>query len=356
MQALSLEGNVRWIVRIVLIAFILAFPIGRFIDAVSRCKFSYDCTMIGSIWLGVMLYAFLFLILIDIYRITDYIFHISPKLLKIHPVQTKQIAFFFIFLLIVILLSIGYHNARNFRINKVEIALANYPANKSSLNIVHLSDIHLGTIINKSRLIQIVEQVNQLSPDLVLITGDLVDENVARIADLVQPLSKIHSKLGAFAVTGNHEVYAGVDKAAQFMRAGGITVLRNSSVTIDSIVNIVGLDDRAINSRLGSMEKILHASLTKIDRSLPTILMNHQPVHLEAAEAAGIDLQLSGHTHNGQLFPLNLITKLVYQVSSGYRKIGNMHIYVSNGVGTWGPPIRLGAPPEIVQISLGRTS
>jgi predicted MPP superfamily phosphohydrolase len=169
---------------------------------------------------------------------------------------------------------------------------------------------------------------------------------------MVEPLSRIKSRLGVYAVTGNHEFYAGVDKAVRFMEQAGVCVLRNRWVTIDSILNLVGLDYMTEEQQLGRKNPPLETIMTGMDKSLPTILMYHTPIRLKNAEAAGIDLQLSGHTHKGQLFPFNLITKLVYTVDSGYARIGKMQIYVSNGVGTWGPPLRVGAPPEIVQIIL----
>jgi hypothetical protein len=247
---------------------------------------------------------------------------------------------------------LGYHSARNAKITRIDIPLEKLSPEHNALNIVQISDVHLGAIIHKERLIEIVNKVNSLAPDLVLITGDLVDENVAKLEDMVEPLSRIKSRLGVFAVTGNHEFYAGVDEAVQFMEQAGVCVLRNRYVTIDSILNLVGVDDITGQQQSGTKNPPLEVIMRGMDKSLPTILMNHTPVNLKEAEAAGIDLQLSGHTHKGQLFPFNLITKLVYTVDSGYARIGKMQIYVSNGVGTWGPPIRVGAPPEITQIKL----
>ncbi|MBN1348810.1 metallophosphoesterase [candidate division KSB1 bacterium] len=354
MHSLSLAGKSVWFVRTILFILILAFPIGRIIDATARCKLSFILTMSGSIWLGVMLYAVLLLALIDGYRLLDHFFNVSPRVITAHIAQTRRILFAIAFFLVVLILSYGFMNARNCRISNISIYSEKYPTGKSPLTIVHLSDIHLGTIINETRLFKIVERVNRLNPDLVLITGDLIDENVSRISDLVQPLSKMKGKYGVYAVTGNHEVYAGLEEAIRFMKAAGITVLRNETVAIDSAVNISGLEDYTINRKLGTMPEIIRSSTSDANENLPTILMNHQPIQLEAAQAAGIDLMLCGHTHNGQLFPLSLFTSLIYRVSSGYAKLGDMQIYVSNGVGTWGPPMRLGAQPEIVKISFGR--
>ena len=251
-----------------------------------------------------------------------------------------------------VVLVLGYRSARNINVTQTDISLERLSPQNNAFNIVQISDVHLGTVVGKERLIEIVNKVNALDPDLVLITGDLVDENVARLEDMVEPLSRIKSRRGVFAVTGNHEFYAGVDEAVRFMEQAGVCVLRNRYVTIDSILNLVGVDDITGERQFGIKNPPLEVITTGMDKSIPSILMNHTPVNLEEAEAAGIDLQLSGHTHKGQLFPLNFVTDAVYTVHSGYARLGRMQIYVSNGVGTWGPPIRLGAPPEIVQIRL----
>jgi predicted MPP superfamily phosphohydrolase len=352
LQALSLGGTFLPLFKILLLALILSFPIGRLMDRFYRCETSYYITMVGSFWLGAMLYFFLALVFIDLLRVVNYYFNIFPQFIDNNPVTTGRVLFICAFLLVSITLSFGFHSARNAKITQIDIPLEKLSPQHNALSIVQISDVHLGTIINKERLIEIVDKVNATDPDLVLITGDLVDENVAKLEDMVEPLSNIKSRLGVFAVTGNHEFYAGVDEAVRFMEQAGVCVLRNRYVTIDSILNLVGVDDITGERQFGTKNPSLEVVMMGIDKSLPTILMNHSPVNLKNAEAAGIDLQLSGHTHKGQLFPLNFITDLLYTVHSGYARIGKMQIYVSNGVGTWGPPVRVGAPPEIVQIIL----
>lgn len=321
-------------------------------DHFCRCEFSNFLTVAGSFWLGAMLYSVLALIFIDLLRVINHYFNVSPQFIDNNPVTAGRILFICVFLLVSVVITFGFYSARNIKITQIDISLEKLSAKHNSLNIVQISDVHLGTIIHKERLIEIIEKANALNPDLVMITGDLVDENVEKLEDMVEPLSRIKSRLGVYAVTGNHEFYAGVDKAVKFMEQAGVSVLRNRYVTIDSILNLVGLDYMSEEQQLGRKNPPLEEIMKGMDKSLPTILMYHTPIRLKKAEAAGIDLQLSGHTHKGQLFPFNLITKLVYTVDSGYARIGKMQIYVSNGVGTWGPPLRVGAPPEIVQIIL----
>lgn len=352
-QALHSGGIFLFLFKIFLFALILAFPIGRLMDHFCRCELSYFLTVIGSFWLGAMLYFFLTLVFIDLFRVINYYFNVFPQFIERDPVAVGRLLFICVFLLVSFTLAFGFRSARNVKITQINVPLEKLSARHNAFNIVQISDVHLGTIIHKDRLIEIVEKANALNPDLVLITGDLVDENVAKLEDMVEPLSRIKSRLGVYAVTGNHEFYAGVDKAVGFMEQAGVCVLRNRYVTIDSTLNLVGLDYITPEQQMGRKNPpLLEVIMRDMDKSLPTILMYHAPVKLKKAEAAGIDFQLSGHTHKGQLFPCNFITDLVYTVDSGYARIGKMQIYVTTGVGTWGPPVRVGAPPEIVQIIL----
>jgi predicted MPP superfamily phosphohydrolase len=222
------------------------------------------------------------------------------------------------------------------------------------MNVVVASDIHLGTIVCKSKLERIVERINALEPDLVLLPGDVVDEDIGPVIrnNLGETLRKIRSRFGVVAITGNHEYIGGVEPASKYLVEHGITMLRDSSITINDSIIIVGREDISIRGFTGKVRKPLNELMSGLDKSYPIILMDHQPFHLEEAEINGVDLQLSGHTHHGQLWPFNFITKKVYELSWGYKKKGNTHYYVSCGVGTWGPPVRTGNRPEIVNLKL----
>jgi predicted MPP superfamily phosphohydrolase len=351
-QALHSGGIFLFLFKIFLLALILAFPAGHLMDRFCRCQASSFLTVVGSVWLAAMLYFFLTLVFIDLLRVINHYFSVFPQVIYRNSVTAGRLLFICVFLLVSVTLALGFRSARNANVKQINISLDKLSARHNAFNIVQISDVHLGTIIHKGRLIEIVDKANALNPDLVLITGDLVDESVDKLEDMVEPLSRIKSRLGVYAVTGNHEYYAGVDKAVRFMEQAGVSVLRNRYVTIDSTLNLVGLDYITPEVWRGREDLLLEAIMKDMDKSLPTILMYHAPVKLKKIEGAGIDFQLSGHTHKGQLFPLNFITDLVYTIDSGYARIGKMQIYVSNGVGTWGPPIRVGAPPEIVQIIL----
>ena len=176
--------------------------------------------------------------------------------------------------------------------------------------------------------------------------GPVIKQNLGEV------LKKITSKYGVFAVTGNHEYIGGVEPAVKYLTEHGITELRDSFVKIDDSFYLIGREDRSGKQFGGKWRRPLEEIITGIDKEFPLILMDHQPAKLDEAEKAGIDLQLSGHTHHGQLWPFNFITKKIYELSMGYKRKGKTHYYVSCGVGTWGPPIRTGNKPEIISFTL----
>jgi hypothetical protein len=223
-----------------------------------------------------------------------------------------------------------------------------------TLSFAIVSDIHLGTIISKSRLKRIVSKINSLKTDIVLFPGDVVDEDIVPVIkhNLGQILMEIESRIGVFAVTGNHEYIGGVEKACKYLEDHRVFMIRDSYVTINNSIYIVGREDRSIRGFAGKTRKSLDEILSGVNKSLPIILMDHQPVRLNEALEKEIDIQLSGHTHHGQLWPFNFITKKVYELSYGYLKIENTHYYVSCGAGTWGPPVRTGSRPEIINLKL----
>jgi hypothetical protein len=350
-QVLSVENPYLLWFRILFILIILSYPVGRILDSLSRGQLSYYLTWIGSLWMGAMLYFFLIILLIDIIRLVDHFVNIFPDLIIKNPVIIGRILFCSILALVCGLILYGYFNALDIKVKEVDIHLDKLDKKFDSFTIVQISDVHLGSIINKERLERIVEKVDEQKPDLVFITGDLVDENVAKLEDMDQPLRHLRSRLGIYGITGNHEYYAGPEEAVKFMRSAGVKVLRNEYVIVDSAFSLIGIDYR-YGGKSGEYSQLLNQMISKVDHSLPVICLKHVPDDLESSGKAGIDLQLSGHTHHGQLFPLNYITDLVYKISSGYGKIGDFQIYVSNGIGTWGPPLRIGVDAEIVKIRL----
>jgi hypothetical protein len=196
--------------------------------------------------------------------------------------------------------------------------------------------------------------MNEQKPDIILLAGDIFDEDLGPVIknDMGKLLSQLYAPLGVYAVTGNHEYIGGVAPAVKYLEDHNITVIRDSTVNIEGIINIVGREDRQSNVMAGVERKPLDKLVANIDKSLFTVLLDHQPYNLEQAVENGMDLQLSGHTHHGQMFPLNFVTKAIFEVSRGHKQIENTHVFVSTGFGSWGPPIRIGNRPEIVVIDV----
>ncbi|MGA7160062.1 MAG: metallophosphoesterase [Bacteroidota bacterium] len=332
----------------------LSFIAGRMLERVSLSWLSSTLVMLGSFWLAAMVYFLLFAFAIDILRLLNFFIPFFPSFLTENPEQTKEVTSIVVVIVVSFIVLGGYFNARTPHIKTLELTINKSRGVVKSLNIAVASDIHLGTIVCKSKLERIVRRINSLNADLVLLPGDVVDEDIGPVIrnNLGETLRKIRSKYGVFAITGNHEYIGGVEPACRYLGEHSITMLRDAAVKIGDILYIVGREDISIRSFTGKTRRPLQELMSEVDKSYPVILMDHQPFRLEEAEANGVDLQLSGHTHHGQLWPFNFITKKVYELSWGYKKRGNTHYYVSCGVGTWGPPIRTGNRPEIINIKL----
>ncbi len=234
----------------------------------------------------------------------------------------------------------------------VRVALQRLPADASGFTIVQLSDLHLERHASASRLCALVDRVNALSPDLVVITGDLVDDDIPEGTGLGACLARIEARHGALAVPGNHDYYAGYSAFLRFARCANVTVLRNEHRLIGGVLNVAGIDEPD-GRRFGEGGPDLGRALDGRRPDVPTVLLSHRPEVFARAAARGVDLQLSGHTHAGQIPPLDLLVWLFYPYSYGYAERGAARIYTSCGTGTWGPRMRLFSRNEIVRITLG---
>lgn len=249
---------------------------------------------------------------------------------------------------------IGAVNAlRAVAVKHVRIKLKRLPASASGYRIALVSDVHVGPTIGKGFIEEIVRRVNALEPDLVAIAGDLIDGSVAQLGPLVAPLAGLRAKDGVFFITGNHEYYSGVDEWLAFLPTLGIRVLLNERVSIGGAggFDLAGVEDLSARG-FGGHRADLPRALEGRDPSRALVLLAHQPKAIVEAERLGVDLQLSGHTHGGQIFPWMYAVALDQPYVAGLHDHGNAKIYVSCGTGYWGPPMRLGAPAEITHIEL----
>ncbi len=333
---------------------VCAYPLGRILERVWQSWISDIFTWIGSFWLAAMLYFFLTVLVIDVISLLGWILPFLPSFLT-HPTEElKSIYLYSSIGFVGLLLIIGHINAVHPRIRNIELQTGAPSANSKEVTIVMASDIHLGTIIGPRRVNKLVNTINRLKPDLVLFAGDVVDEDLAPVIrqNLGDSLRKLKAPLGIYAITGNHEYIGGAEAACKYLEQHGITMLRDKVANINDLFYIVGREDRSLNSRAGQHRLSLENLLTGLDRSRPIILMDHQPFNLDEAVKQNITLQLSGHTHHGQLWPLNYITQAIFELSMGELKKGNTYFYVSPGFGSWGPPVRLGNRPEIAFIKM----
>ena len=332
----------------------LSFIAGRFLERVEITPFSTAFVWVGSFWFAAFAYFTLAALFIDFLRLVHYVVPFFPAFVTANLARTKGVLAIGVSAVVVVALVAGYFNAKNPRIKTLEIHIPKSADSLRTLSVAVASDIHLGTIIGNGRLNTIVDSINSLHADLVLLPGDIVDEDLAPVIkqNLGETLRTIKAKYGVFAVTGNHEYIGGVEEAYKYLMDHGIRVLRDEVVTIDGGITLVGREDRSIGSFSGKKRKSLRELMANVDKRFPVILMDHQPIGLNEAVEAGADLQLSGHTHHGQIWPFGYITEAIYEVSWGYKKKGETQFYVSSGVGTWGPPVRLGNTPEIINLRI----
>lgn len=332
----------------------LAFIIGRILENFYLSVFTDVIVWMGAFWLAALLYFFLFVVLIDLLRLSNALVLWFPAIIRENYILAKQIAAASVLFSVFLILLFGHLNARNPRIKTLKLDINKNANGLTHLKIAAASDIHLGTNVGRKRFCDMVEKINNLQPDIVLFPGDIVDEDLKPVIrqNLGDALMRIKSKYGIFAVTGNHEYIGGVDQAVKYLSDHNVQMLRDSCILIDGKFYVAGREDISINRFRSRQRKAIPEILAGIDQDLPVILLDHQPFKLEQASNSGVDLQLSGHTHHGQMWPFNFITNLVYELSWGYLKKGNTHFYVSAGAGTWGPPVRTGNSPEILEIIL----
>lgn len=305
----------------------------------------------GYTWMGFLFLFFSFSICIDIFRMVIYVSGLIFKK-DLSYLASAYKLFFLIPMIYASLAAVyGYWEAKNITIERIIIKTPKISESLGKVTIAQVSDVHLGLIVREERLKRIVDAVRKIDPDILVSTGDLVDGQIDGLNGLIGMLDEIKPQYGKFAVTGNHEFYAGIKKSLDFTQKAGFRILRGDGVTVGGVINIAGVDDIAglPFNYVEIQERLL---LSRLPQNLFTILLKHHPVVDE--NAVGLfDLQLSGHTHNGQIFPFRFITRFFFPVYAGYHSLPKgSKLYVNRGSGTWGPPIRFLAPPEVTVIEL----
>lgn len=352
MQAIPTTSSFRIWFKWGFLLLVSAYVAGRIMERVYLSVFSDVLTWIGSFWLAIMVYGFLLVLLIDIIRLANHFAGFLPQYL--YSVQGKATVFYVSMAVAGITVLAGHINAITPRVNTFTLEVDKQANGLKELNIAMASDIHMGTLVGPRRMGKLVKLINTQKPDIILLAGDIVDEDLAPVIrqNLGKCLEKLSAPMGVYGITGNHEYIGGAKQAVNYLEEHGITMLRDSVANIAGSFYVAGREDRDKNRFSGKNRLEVSELLSNIDHSLPIILLDHQPFALDKAAEAGVDLQLSGHTHHGQLWPGNFITRAVYEVSMGYKLKGNTHFYVSPGYGGWGPPVRTGNRPEIALIKL----
>jgi predicted MPP superfamily phosphohydrolase len=306
----------------------------------------------GYIWMGALFLFIMVSLFIDVIRL---IMYLASKLLQQDFSAIMPAAKSIFFATNIIVLSIcgyGYYEAKNIRIEKITINTSRMSHTVNRLRLVQISDVHLGLIVREDRLRKIINVVEELKPDILVSTGDLVDGQINELDGLSDLFNEINPVYGKFAVTGNHEFYAGLDQAIAFTEKAGFTLLRGKAVNINGILNIAGVDDRTAQRYGRYAESDEPALLRGLNQDVFTLLLKHRP-RVNEGSAGLFDLQLSGHTHKGQIFPFSLVTGIYFPMDSGFINLqAGSSLYVSRGTGTWGPPIRFLSPPEITVIDI----
>lgn len=311
-----------------LIILALSFPLMNFITRTINNSLSRTLYSISAVWFGAL---FLLLCSLLIYEI-----------IRLFVKTNSKIAGIVILIFVAIIVIYAIINALFITTKYVEIPMPNLD---KELTIVQLSDLHLGTIHNSKYLQNIVDKTNTLNPNIVMITGDLADGGGVLTDETFSPLNNIKAK--TFFTIGNHDQMDGLDKILGLLNKTKVQVLRNELTEYDGI-QIIGIDNpEGFQKQNNALDSI------KINRTKPSVLMYHPPFNIDKANSLGINLQLSGHTHNGQIMPFNYLERLVFsKYMSGLYNYNGTYLYVSSGTGTWGPPLRLGTRSEISVIKL----
>ena len=313
-----------------IIFFTLSFPLVPMIEKDFPNQLTEAIYTVSALWMGIAFFFFITLLCYELVRLAV-------------PVQQFS-AGITILIVVGVLTLYAVINAVPLHIKEVQVPVSGLSRN---MTVVQLSDVHIGTIRNSGFLRKIAEKTNNIDPDLVLITGDVVDGSAPLHSSMFSPFDRIRAPI--YFVSGNHETYEGVASVEKLLNETKIKTLHNRKAEVLGI-QILGVN---YSMERGHLRRMLHQ--LEVNASKPAILMYHSPSDAEDAKAAGIDLQLSGHTHNGQIFPFNLIVQLVFPYVTGLYDLKGTYLYVSPGTGTWGPYMRLGSRNEITVLKLTRS-
>ncbi len=341
----------RWLYTILFINLAITFIIAKVLESRHSTVFSDVLNIIGGVWMAFLVYGFFFFILSDLISL---LLRIPGIINTTNIADFRKWSFVTVVSVSIVLIAGGFINAIIPKVREYNITIPKVTDGIQRLRVAAVSDIHLGSIIRKRSMNKLSEILEQQKPDVIFLLGDIIDGEMGPVlrGDLLQYLKVPVTNDGLYAITGNHEFIGGAKKTIPYIESKGIRVLKDELVLLPGGIQVAGRTDRDSKRFYSKERKPLEELLETTDRRYPVIVLDHQPVNIDEAVRNNVDLQLSGHTHNGQFWPLNYFTRAIYEVSYGYKKIGNTQIIVSSGFGIWGPRIRSASRSEILVINI----
>ena len=342
-------GTIPWVAahssnRVLVLAALalwLSYPLARMLTAWKLEAVGVPLEFAAAVWMGGLFLMFAALLVVDLVTAGGLLFaEIAPQL------RGGAVLFAGICAIIGIV-----QGSRAPVVRDDEVRLAGLPPERDGLDLVAISDLHLGTLKGERWLAKLLGRVHDLKPDLVVVVGDLVDGNVRHVETLLPVLRQLRAPLGVWAVTGNHEYYAGLGQSVKLLEAAGYHLLRDRWAEATPGLIIAGVDDLTAREQFEQGDGAVEQALANRPAGA-TILLSHSPLETNRASAAGANLMLSGHTHAGQIWPFNFLVRLKYPFLAGRYEVAGMTLIVGRGAGTWGPPMRLWHPSEILRIKL----
>jgi predicted MPP superfamily phosphohydrolase len=320
----------------------VSYPVGRILYHHGWPRLGTAVEYGGGIWMGTLVLLLSALALVDVVTVFGLV-------LKPWVVQMRTAAIGVAVVLAVVAWIGGIVRPRTV---ELEVELPKLPAAADGLVVAQLTDLHLGALIGERRLRSVIEQIDGMKPEIVVVTGDLVDGDADTVETMIPALKTLTAPLGVYAILGNHEMYAGPERCRDLMRASGFVVLDSAAAEIMPGLWIAGVPDSGRGPGTDGLEGALETALAGVGEGDAVIYLQHAPGNEEATAAAGVGLMLNGHTHGGQIWPFHYMVLRAYRHISGVHKIGNMIQVISRGAGRWGAPMRLFAPSEIYRITL----
>lgn len=347
----NMNATLYWVTFIIIASSCI---IGMLLNNKHKGKLSNIFLNIGFAWIAFFYYFLLIIFVIDILKLFIVHFHFVHKTSMFYSLMLHYSGLLALFIVILIAIYGVYIGTKRV-VTTYDLEVKKGKSQLEMLNIAMVSDIHLGTGFGMNSLYKMAQNINALKPDIIFICGDLIDENTTEALkeNFPSALKKLTSKYGTYAILGNHE-YGADDTSVTIERfkLSNVKLLKDELINIDNSFYIIGRDDFSTERANKKARIDISSILANYTMKLPVIVLDHQPVTISNSEKRLIDLQLSGHTHHGQFFPNNLITKAIFDDSYGYLRDDNYQLIVSSGYGTWGPLIRIGSKCEIVNIKL----